>query len=549
METPVVASARGMGHFAGLQRRLLPHSHCSDIQEVSKISPEQGQLPLYFPSLWSSNGPVGIHQSGQGGQTNGSSKGYQDPPVPRRLVATSPFPGNLPTAYPDPLGPMSRAGLAGKHAEVRAGAPTGFQLRRLPVRPFDRSGFTHSGPANQSKREASVHQSSELLYRSSVHVPDRSSDCDGKASLVRSAPYEANSVAPEASLACARTPGEGNSGSQVAPSSFENKTIINRDGLEVTDPKNILNEQANFFENLYTTRKIDSISNSKIKEKYLKNPSIPKLDQDVKSNLDLPINIDELSHALKNMKNDKSPGLDGFTTNFYKFFWTDLKNLLYETLTYSFQQGELPCGLRRGVLSLIPKKDKDLRYLKSWRPVSLLATDYKILAKALSIRLEQVMPSLISCDQVGYIKGRFIGENVRIIEDILSYTTTKHIPGLLILIDFEKAFDTVEWNFLFKSLKSYNIGSEFISWVKLLYNNITSCTVNNGHLSPSFKLSRGVRQGCPLSAFLFILVSEIISLSLKSDKGVKGIKIAGTEYKICQLADDTTIFFRKFKLS
>ena len=320
------------------------------------------------------------------------------------------------------------------------------------------------------------------------------------------------------------------------------KTIINRDGLEVTDPKNILNEQANFFENLYTTRKIDSISNTKIEEKYLKNPSIPKLDQDVKSNLDLPINIDELSHALKNMKNDKSPGLDGFTTNFYKFFWTDLKNLLYETLTYSFQQGELPCGLRRGVLSLIPKKDKDLRYLKSWRPVSLLATDYKILAKALSIRLEQVMPSLISCDQVGYIKGRFIGENVRIIEDILSYTTTKHIPGLLILIDFEKAFDTVEWNFLFKSLKSYNIGSEFISWVKLLYNNITSCTVNNGHLSPSFKLSRGVRQGCPLSAFLFILVSEIISLSLKSDKGVKGIKIAGTKYKICQLADDTTIF-------
>ena len=121
---------------------------------------------------------------------------------------------------PDPLGLMSRAGLAGKHAEVRAGAPTGFQLCRLPVQPFDRSGFTHSGPADQSKGEASVHQSSELLCRSSVHVPDRSSDCDGKASLVWSAPYEANSVAPEASLACAGTPGEGNSGSQVTPSSF-----------------------------------------------------------------------------------------------------------------------------------------------------------------------------------------------------------------------------------------------------------------------------------------------------------------------------------------
>ena len=209
-----------MGHFAGLQRRLLQHSHSSEIQEVSNISPEQDQLPLYFSSLWSGNGPVGIHQSGQGGQTNGSSKGYQDPPVPRRLVATSPFPGNLPTAYPDPLGPMSRAWLAGKHAEVRAGAPTGFQLRRLPVRPLDRSGVTHSGPADQSKRETSVHQSSELLYSSSVHVPDRPSDGDGEASLVTSSPYEAYSVAPEASLAGAGNPGEGNSDPHVTPFSF-----------------------------------------------------------------------------------------------------------------------------------------------------------------------------------------------------------------------------------------------------------------------------------------------------------------------------------------
>ena len=116
-------------------------------------------------------------------------------------------------------------------------------------------------------------------------------------------------------------------------------------------------------------------------------------------------------------------------------------------------------------------------------------------------------------------------------EDILSYTSTKQLLTT-----------TVEWNFLFKSLKSYIIGSEFISWMKLLYHNITSCTVNNGHLSPSFELSRRVRQGCPLSAFLFILVSEIISLYLKSDKSIKGIKIARTESKICQLASDTTIF-------
>ena len=144
---------------------------------------------------------------------------------------------------------------------------------------------------------------------------------------------------------------------------------------------------------------------------------------------------------------------------------------------------------------MLPKKDKDLRYLKSWRPVSLLATDYKILAKALAMKLQTVISDIVSNDQVGYIKGCFIGENVRIIEDIINFTTEKDINGLLVLIDFEKAFDTVEWNFLFKSLQAYNFGENFIKWVKLLYSNITSSTINNGFLSPTFKLSRGIRQG------------------------------------------------------
>ena len=132
----------------------------------------------------------------------------------------SPFPGNLPTAYLDPLGPMSRAGLTGKHAKVGTGSPTGLQLRRLPVRPVDRSGLTHSGPVDQSEREGSVHQSSELLHSSAVHVPDRPYYCDRKAGLVRSSSYETHSVASEVSLACSGSLGEGTSGPHVTPSSL-----------------------------------------------------------------------------------------------------------------------------------------------------------------------------------------------------------------------------------------------------------------------------------------------------------------------------------------
>ena len=132
----------------------------------------------------------------------------------------------------------------------------------------------------------------------------------------------------------------------------------------------------------------------------------------------------------------------------------------------------------------------------------------------------------------------------------MQYTNKNRIAGLSVLVDFEKAFDTIEWDFLFKSLASYNIGIDFLSWVRLLYSNITSCTLNNGYLSNNFNLSRGIRgifQGCPISALLFILVAEILSTKPRSCANAKGITINKIEFKICQLADDTTIFAHDVK--
>ena len=225
----------------------------------------------------------------------------------------------------------------------------------------------------------------------------------------------------------------------------------------------------------------------------------------------------------------------------------DLRPFLYDSYIYSIQHGELSDSQRRGLLTLIPKSGKDLRYLKSWRPVTLLATDYKILAKALATRLQKVISDLVNYDQVGYIKGRYIGENVRIIEDMMFYTSKNYIPGFMVLIDYEKAFDMVEWDFLLRTLTTFNFGLNFIKWIKLLYNSISSYTINNGYLSRNIKLSRGVRQGCPISALLFVLVAEILSIKLRSDKNVTGISVNNIEYKICQLADDTTIFIKNLK--
>ena len=173
---------------------------------------------------------------------------------------------------------------------------------------------------------------------------------------------------------------------------------------------------------------------------------------------------------------------------------------------------------RRGILNIIPKKDKDLRHLANWRPLTLLNTDYKILTKLLALRLQKVLPSIISPDQTGYLKGRYIGDNIRTIFDIIEYTKIKQIPGMMVLIDFEKAFDSISWNFLFKTLDAFNFGDNFKKWIKIIYSNPECCVTNNGFASSFFPISRGIRQGCPISALLFILVVEIMSLHIKQNQ-------------------------------
>ena len=100
------------------------------------------------------------------------------------------------------------------------------------------------------------------------------------------------------------------------------------------------------------------------------------------------------------------------------------------------------------------------------------------------------------------MEGRFIGENIQLISDILHVTAQQNLEGIALLIDFEKAFDSLEWDFLLKTLDTFQFGPEFKSWVKILYTNITSCTINNGYASNWFELHRGVRKGCPLSGLL-----------------------------------------------
>ena len=154
--------------------------------------------------------------------------------------------------------------------------------------------------------------------------------------------------------------------------------------------------------------------------------------------------------------------------------------------------------------------NKDKTILENLRPISVLNVDYKILTKVLANRLEKVLPKIINPDQTGYVKGRYIGENIRLIQDLMFYLEKENSPGIAVFIDFRKAFYTIEWNFLEKALALLNFGPDFLQWFKTIYSNISSCVLNNGHASQFFSLTRGVRQGCPLSGLLFVVGLDLL---------------------------------------
>ena len=193
-----------------------------------------------------------------------------------------------------------------------------------------------------------------------------------------------------------------------------------------------------------------------------------------------------------------------------------------------------------GIITCIAKPNKSEEFLKNWRPLTLLNCTYKIASGCIANRIKSVLDKLIDKDQTGFIKGRYIGENIRLIYDIMTYTEQHDISGLLVLIGFEKAFDSLSWSFIHKVLDIFNFIISIKNWIKTFYNNSLSCVIQNGFLSESFKLERSCRQGDPLSPYIFILCAEILAIIIQNSNNINGIRIDGEQYLISQYADDTS---------
>ena len=313
------------------------------------------------------------------------------------------------------------------------------------------------------------------------------------------------------------------------------------DGITITETKDIINEQHKFYSKLY---KADPDLSEQHLGKFLDddNPFLKKLSEEEKLECDSSLSYEECQKYLKQMANNKSPGSDGFTTEFYKFFWADIGRYLFRSYKNSIEMGELSITQKQGIITLLPKKDKEKIYLKNWRPITLLNTDYKIFSGALSLRIKNILDRIVGETQKGFIQGRDISECTRIIYDILHAAGKKNIPGLLLMLDFEKAFDSLSHKFIDKCLYFFNFGDTFRKCIRLLFNNASSCMLYNGHCSSYFPVSRGSRQGDPISPYLFILCIATLGAAFQFDTGIKGITIDFTEYTLSQYADDTTLF-------
>ena len=308
--------------------------------------------------------------------------------------------------------------------------------------------------------------------------------------------------------------------------------------IEITDPHKILYEQAQFYKTLYTSKN-PNLNSEEAKSFFLQS-NIPKLTEARMKSCEGILTMVECKEILKTFKNGKTPGNDGLPIEFYKIFWDEIGQDFIQCMTHNFQIGEMSTSQKQAVITLIDKKEKDRELLENWRPISLINVDVKIASKAIANRIRKCLPDLIHFNQTAYVSNRYIGDTLRSLIDIMNYTRDMNIPGLLLFVDFEKAFDSIEWSYMFEILKVFNFGPDIQNWVKMFYTNISSCVINNGVASKQFFLSRGVRQGDPLSPYLFTLAVELLSIAVRNDNLIKGIKIESKETKLAQYADDTT---------
>ncbi len=296
-----------------------------------------------------------------------------------------------------------------------------------------------------------------------------------------------------------------------------------------------------FYTNLY---KAETDFDEPICKQYLDKLELPRISQIDKESLEAPLSLEELHVSLKSLQKGKSPGLDGLPPELYLEIWDLVGILMINSFNFAIDQYR---DQKTSLISLLLKKGKYPLDCSSYRPISLIPCDLKIYAKVFASRMEKVIHSLIKEDQTGFIKGHNASDNMRRLLHILDFADSHPTPCAAFSLDAEKAFDRLEWNYIWAVLQCFGFGEHFISMIKTLYHSPAASVITGNIISPSFPLQRGTRQGCPLSPLLFCLFLEPLAQAIR--KSEVSIKIHDHNHSISLYADDIILYLDHFDVS
>ena len=322
------------------------------------------------------------------------------------------------------------------------------------------------------------------------------------------------------------------------------ESICNSDDVEVFSHEEIMKAHVDFYANLFSRDDI----NEAIQRDLLSNVSRRLPESDCAS-CEGDLCLAEATTAVNGMANNKSPGLDGLSSEFYKKFWDLLGPLLVEVFNVCLTETNLCESMKTSATRLVFKKG-DRKLLKNWRPISLLNVDYKICSRALSLRLSKVLETIVDPDQTCSVPGRSITSNLVLLRDTLEYIERTNETGILVSLDQEKAFDRVDRTFLMNLLCHFGFGPSFCNWISTLYFGANMRIFVNGWLTGKVDLQRGVRQGDSLSPMLYILCVEVLACAIRKSPDIEGFLLPGARggrFKVSQYADDTTGYLRDFR--
>lgn len=306
----------------------------------------------------------------------------------------------------------------------------------------------------------------------------------------------------------------------------------------VNDPSLLKNLIANHFQVHFSKNEAVPISDIGI--------PFPKLSADSVALLEGLFTADEVKAVIFNCDGGKAPGPDGYNMDFFKKNWSLLQPDVMNMMHSFYRTGSFDKRINKPFLTLIPKRDNPTA-VNDFRPISLVGILYKIISKVLAGRLQGVMGELIGPNQFAFAKGRQILDSSLVANEVIEMVNSRKEECLLFKVDFEKAFDSISWQYLDVVLEKMGFGTKWRGWISECVTTVSLSVLVNGSATREFPMKRGLRQGCALSPFLFNLVAESLSLVFNKATSIglfAGVRIreGGLMISHLQFSDDTIIF-------